>query len=247
MNKQQGLTVGSILVAGLLLRPSLGPGRLNGPGQSSGDVSKLSARPEEVKGPGPWIASCNYWAPARALVRPPNQDNAPAKPNPDKTAELPNPPLQINVARPEGTTVQVNIDQHERELGCEDEQAARWGFLGLQKPISVDMVIATVPDPVHTHLAMVFDRTIDALLKAAAANGYTSSYYWLPWKRELPGLENAIVVDRDAEPRHDPERERQPGILILRSADDFNHPKYIFLVGESPTEGVNGPRRLPAG
>jgi hypothetical protein len=245
MNRQQGLTFGSIVLAGLLLRPSLVPNQQSEPSQSANSVSGLSARPEEVKGPGPWIASCNYWAPARALVRAADQDKSPANegkagPQKKRPATLPNPPLQINVAQLNGSTVQVNIDQRDKELGCEDEEKARWGFPGQHDSISVDMVIATVPDPVHTHQAMVFDRTIDALLRAAAANGYTSSYYWLPWKHEPPGLETAIQVDRDAEPGHDPERERQPGVLIVRKADEPNHPKYIFLVGESPTEGLDG-------
>jgi hypothetical protein len=39
-----------------------------------------------------------------------------------------------------------------------------------------------VPDPVHSHLAPEFDRTLDALIGAASDNGYLASYSWLPWK-----------------------------------------------------------------
>lgn len=56
--------------------------------------------------------------------------------------------------------------------------------------IQMHAVIATVPDPVHSHLAPEFDRAIDALIGAASDNHYLISYSWLPWrvpKSDSPG------------------------------------------------------------
>jgi hypothetical protein len=75
-------------------------------------------------------------------------------------------------------------------------------------------VIASVPDPVHSHLSLIFDRAVDAILQAAD-NGYVSSYYWLPW-RSRGGARKALDSLGEYEPGHDPERERQPGLIVLQ-------------------------------
>ena len=49
-------------------------------------------------------------------------------------------------------------------------------------PTEISTIIATVPDPIHSHLALDFDRSIDMILLAAADNHYLSSDYWLPWR-----------------------------------------------------------------
>ena len=60
----------------------------------------------------------------------------------------------------------------------------RWGVplnVGSLQP-KIHVIIAAVPDPLHTHLALQFDRDIDALVQAAGDNGYVPSNYWLPWQ-----------------------------------------------------------------
>lgn len=100
----------------------------------------------------------------------------------------------------------------------------------------------------HSHLALAFDRTIDALLQAAADNNYVSSYYWLPWKNRV-GLLRAAGSSGDAEPGHDPERERKPGLIVLKyvppqeeddSGKSYYQAIFVFLVAETPTQGVDG-------
>ena len=52
----------------------------------------------------------------------------------------------------------------------------------VNKGLEGHAVIATVPDPVHGHLEMDFDRALNSLISATADNGYIASYAWLPWK-----------------------------------------------------------------
>jgi len=65
MNKGQGFAVGAFMAAALLLRPA-GPSIT--PATGTPEPGKNIAAPTEPMLPsrdGPWIASCNYWAPAR--------------------------------------------------------------------------------------------------------------------------------------------------------------------------------------
>lgn len=44
-----------------------------------------------------------------------------------------------------------------------------------------DFIIAIVPDPRHTHLALQFDRTVDAIEEAAGNEGYIYDRDIMPW------------------------------------------------------------------
>ena len=88
--------------------------------------------------------------------------------------------------RPADGQVSLHVHLHEsdekKELGCGSDPLGRWGFPVGAGQVDVTAIIATVPDPVHTHLALAFDRTVAAILQAASDGDYVSSYYWLPWK-----------------------------------------------------------------
>jgi hypothetical protein len=127
-------------------------------------------------------------------------------------------------------------------------------------PLEISAIVATVPDPIHSHLALDFDRTIDTLLLAASDNRYLGSYYWLPWrshakasKSESSSSESSPAADHTEEA--DKVREQQPGLIILRYAPDatkwetekdrfslaaYHRVIYLFLVAETPALGVNG-------
>lgn len=235
MNKGQGFAVGAFLAAALLLRP---PGTVtteraeSSKGSASEAASPAATQPQE----GPWIASCYYWAPARQL------EEQPAK----KSAQ--------GHATMEAKVGQINLQAHldipgNTESSCGSELGDRWGFPKQGGPIDVTAIIATVPDPVHTHLGMIFDRAVDAILQAASDNNYVSSYYWLPWKHRVGNL-TVAESPGGAEPGHDPERERQPGLMILKHvpsegqeagpSESFYKVIYLFLVAETPTEGIDG-------
>jgi len=131
--------------------------------------------------------------------------------------------------------------QKKEELGCSGADDERWGFpKDTAQAVDVTAIIATVPDPVHTHLSMQFDRAVDTILQAATDNGYLSSYYWLPWKNS--GDASGATDSRGhGAPGRDPGRERQPGLIILKHAPtNFYKAVYLFLVSESPTQGIDG-------
>ncbi len=116
--------------------------------------------------------------------------------------------------------------------------------------LDIRAILAIVPDPVHSHLALEFDRSIDSLMQAAADNRYLGSDYWLPWKNphtsssltESLSAANPTEVNRS--------REQQPGLIILKyspASDEkdvqwasYHRVIYLFLVGESPALGMNG-------
>jgi hypothetical protein len=119
---------------------------------------------------------------------------------------------------------------------CGRDLNNRWGFPQEHQPITLTVLIATVPDPVHTHLALSFDR----MIAAANDNGYVSSYHWFPWKRRGWSVRLNEGAN-DAESSHDPERERQPGLVILRPGPrGFNQLIYVLLVAESAGRGADG-------
>jgi hypothetical protein len=180
----------------------------------------------EVSTEGPWIASCNYWAPVRKAEVQKKPDSV------EGTLKLKGPGLEVES--------RLAADG-KQESGCSGGPDERWGFPKDGAPMpDVTAIIATVPDPVHTHLAMQFDRAVDGILQAAADSDYLSSYYWLPWRSSADGSGTADASGRGA-PGHDPERERQPGLIILKHAPtNFYKAIYLFLVAESPTQGIDG-------
>ena len=118
----------------------------------------------------------------------------------------------------------------------------------------ITAIIATVPDPTREHLALDFDHTIDGLLQAANDNGYLESYSWLPWKD--PGETSTAIelTTTGQEQLQERERERkrlkEPGLIILKYFDrtlpkeqrreKYYRVLYLFLVGNTPMEGVEG-------
>jgi hypothetical protein len=113
----------------------------------------------------------------------------------------------------------------------------------------IHVIIAAVPDPIHTHLALQFDRDIDALVQAAGDNGYVPSYFWLPWPSPAATPVEGSTSREGAE--QDPAREHQPGLIVFKHVSEHEPEKgylrsnyfdviYLFLVGETPTLGTDG-------
>ena len=237
MNRNQGLLAGTVLALAFLFRPagvnvSASPsGAANSENLSTGlSVAQKNAgqSPE-----GPWLASCMYWAPVRPTVDLPDRQIR----GPEKIAEA----IAGMVEAP-------------KDPGCGSNDAGRWGLpLGkLNQRIELMTMIVSLPDPVHTHLAMAFDRSIDGVLEAASDNHYISSYYWMPWKNGL-GLPKTSEGFGARESGHNPKREREPGLIIFKyvpssdtaNAEEFARASfyrvvYLFVVSETPTEGIDG-------
>lgn len=113
---------------------------------------------------------------------------------------------------------------------------------------SAEAMIALVPDPVHTHLALLFDRTVGTIQEAlqdplsADSAGWIYTGQWLPWdpvSYQTP--DNPI--ERTNTRTFDIERECAPGFLIFRTnrlqgGNTAGKFLVVFLVGESPTSGI---------
>lgn len=121
-------------------------------------------------------------------------------------------------------------------------------------PAGMKFVIATVPDPVHTHLSLQFDRSLEAIQQAAQDERYTYDSSWLPWKSQ--GAEYSSLTDQAAATKEAARRELCPGLILFRRNTGAPRPRdceekanpigqtwtcgmLVFVVGEKPTSGVD--------
>lgn len=82
-----------------------------------------------------------------------------------------------------------------------------------------EILVATIPDPVSSSSGWMVDRFLDAIQRGIEASEWVLDRYWLPW--------NA-----------DPKNSEAPGVLVFRRALS-EQSLVVFLVGESPTAGIN--------
>jgi hypothetical protein len=117
---------------------------------------------------------------------------------------------------------------------CGDQPAPK--PLGLRP----HFVIATLPDPLHTHFSLLFDRLVEAIQQAAQDEGYDYDSSWLPWETEEP-VALSRLEDRDKEEDRKAKREDQPGILLFRNTrgSPFEKGLIVFVVGEESTRGIH--------
>ena len=116
----------------------------------------------------------------------------------------------------------------------------------------VRFLIATVPDPIDSHLAQSFDRAVDTIQNGMQDSGYILDRFSLPWKRDgqarwnisrlLPGApEGFLSVNAKTMPS-DLHRS-MPGTLLFRATKRRDQSVgeelvVVFLIGETPTSGV---------
>lgn len=106
---------------------------------------------------------------------------------------------------------------------------------------ALEVMIAIEPDPVHTHLSLLFDRDIDALEDAMQAAGYLYQSNWLPWSTPSSGPSTADrFTDQEEQHLFLEGRESYPGVILFRPRSaSQNPPLAVFVVGNSPTGGIN--------
>ncbi|MGA2415976.1 MAG: hypothetical protein ABSF59_16095 [Candidatus Sulfotelmatobacter sp.] len=123
-------------------------------------------------------------------------------------------------------------------------------------PPGIQFIVATLPDPLHTHLNLQFDRTIEAIQQAAQDEGYTYDSSWLPWKQRTEVY--STRGDETDEDKETLQRENCPGLILFRKTTqlsaaqpstensseelyDLPYDKglFVFLVAEKPTTGLN--------
>jgi hypothetical protein len=121
--------------------------------------------------------------------------------------------------------------------------------------LHLKFVIATLPDPIHTHLPLVFDRMTEAIQQAAQDDQYSYESSWLPWDDKED--RHLLLKDDDVSSDRLEKRESQPGILLFRrnesSLGDATAQKWkdsgslrpyqdglvVLIVGEDPTRGIH--------
>ena len=114
----------------------------------------------------------------------------------------------------------------------------------LEAAQSVQFIIATLPDPVHTHLSLIFDRDAEAIQQAAQDADFTYDSSWLPW--ETQKNEYQLLADQDAADDRTERLEDQPGILLFRRTLvstshglPYTRGLIVFIVGEEATGGIH--------
>lgn len=135
-------------------------------------------------------------------------------------------------ARPESTKLAtlngVSLSLQASQQPAESTHSNRWC---IPNDTQLAAMIAIVPDPVHSHMSLIFDRTLEALRLAAGAMDYVADRYWLPWRLQPDSQDDAV-------------KQEQPGLLLFRwdGRPDDPAPKllYVFLVSDTATQGING-------
>jgi hypothetical protein len=239
MNRGLATSIGAALVAGVMFQVGRPNADSTGAGRRPGAVTAETPS----SGDGPWLASCKYWTVSRWEKETGEK----------KSSEL---NITLNVTDKKfDTKVEGTPDSSKTE--CE-RQGDGWGIPRPANNAPPDVhepdiraIIATVPDPVHSHFALEFDRTIDAIMQAAADNRYLSSNSWLPWNAPTATASTETSATGTTQTEKDREREQQPGLIILKynPRDDgqgdlarasYHSVVYLFLVAESPSLGVDG-------
>jgi hypothetical protein len=106
-------------------------------------------------------------------------------------------------------------------------------------------VIATLPDPLHTHFSLLFDRFIEAIQQGAQDEWYEYDSSWLPWETEEPTL--ITLRDQDEADERKKRREDQPGVLLFHATPKqdqaarvpYQQSLVVFIIGEDPTDGLH--------
>lgn len=172
---------------------------------------------------GPWVAVCQeYWTSAGLEPAPVTWSTDPPEAEPGAT-ELTTHGKERDDKVPVLTYPQ---DPHLEKCKTPDEK--------------VSTIIATAPDPLASHLQLDFDRSITAFQRAATFMGYDFQRYWFPWSAAGVGSDKA---GKSADLDQIRLRLQQPGVMIFRrTAKKPSQPDErlaIFIVGETPTQGVN--------
>ncbi len=213
------------------LRPGISPSDQTGKQQS--EIASTATRPVNPQSSvgreedSPAVALCDYFR-----TQP---DNAP-RDEIEHKAEITD--KEVKVIKP------VTTGKEADPFGCVKEHEAYKG--------GAEFLISTVPDPINSHLALEYDRSLESIERAATQAAYTFDRYWLPWNDTYTKPQEDLEKARNTE-RQRRLREEEPGVLIFHRRDDQKNsdkgasPKsrsspellIVFLVGETPSHGLN--------
>src|ERR1700690_602476 len=78
--------------------------------------------------------------------------------------------------------------------------------------------IAILPDPLNTHLPVLFDQFTAAIQEGAQDEKYDFDNSWLPWDDNEQSF--ALLLDEETASLQKELRENQPGIILFRKANN---------------------------
>jgi hypothetical protein len=172
---------------------------------------------------GPWYAVCREYSTYKF-------DDGPAQRLTGGYVEVRSP----DAANAEATEItQVVKGVHEKIAVKRYLRASLSSCIPADKKQDVKVMIATVPDPDETEMRLEFDRDVEAIQEGAAERGYHYTGYWFPWRplNWKGGEKGADDAEQEALQR------QEPGVLVFRKDDGER--LFAFLVGETPSSGVN--------
>ena len=177
---------------------------------ASASASADTEHSEHAEGKGPWLATRQFF----------HRNGRPAGAAECESYLLPSEPV--------------------KPAGC--ERGSLLSLYGLDSNFDVKnltTLIATIADPLHTRMAVETDRELDAIQQAAYHSGWELATQWLPWtfKANLAAASMSSTTE-------DLDIEKYPGLLVFRqhftSTSITSKLLLIFVVGETPTAGING-------
>jgi hypothetical protein len=104
----------------------------------------------------------------------------------------------------------------------------------------IQFIFASIPDPVHTHMALVFDREIETIQSAAQSAGFLFARAWMPWDISTHNESTDFTI-RLAQSKFREQLESLPGLMIFQKFNDVGPPTvlFVFITGETPTGGMH--------
>ncbi len=102
------------------------------------------------------------------------------------------------------------------------------------------ILFATVPHPIETHLASAFDKNVEAMTDGLQEAGFIFDSSWIPWTTHEP---RDRFDDDEKEEAAKADEDRTPGILLFRrkelQGNVYSQGMVVFLIAEKPTEGIS--------
>jgi len=108
---------------------------------------------------------------------------------------------------------------------------------------NLSFAIAIVPNPIQTHLPLMFDRQIDAIQQAVQDTGFIYDSAWFPWNPS--DLSDGQQSEEQQSANLQSELHGQPGIMVFRhgadpnGGDPYQNGVVVFVVAEQPTGGID--------
>jgi len=128
---------------------------------------------------------------------------------------------------------------------CYVPNKAPKGLQSVSASTGLNFVITTVPNPITTHIPLLFDRMIGVIQQAAQDDNYSYDSSWFPW--DEMAKDYPLFGDRRAAEEAQEIRDAQPGVVVFRRAvvdaktdlSPYGGGLVVFVVAEQPTGGID--------